>query len=111
MRIDENNLKSLNTAQDLNKENKIHKDFEIKEKEEVFLDEKKIEKLVKKMNGKADNMENSIKFEKAEDMDKWIIKVYNKANGDLVRQIPNEEIIKLTKAMDELIGNILDMKF
>lgn len=39
-----------------------------------------------------------------------VVKVMNKQTGDLIRQIPSEETIRLSKALDTLQGMIIQQK-
>ncbi len=52
----------------------------------------------------------SVRFEKDQDMNKFIVKVVDSETNEVVRQIPPEELLELTKTLNELQGNIVDTK-
>lgn len=72
--------------------------------------EKEVKNIVKKLNENVDINKRNVKFEKSQDVDKWIIKVYDPVSGKLIRQIPEKEIIQIAKNIDELMGKIIDKK-
>jgi len=80
---------------------KINKE-EVVEKKQIIT-EKEVENIVKKLNKNTDIDKRDVKFEKSQDTDKWIIKVYDPESGDLIRQIPEKEIIQIAKNIDDLI--------
>lgn len=87
---------------------KINKE-EVVEKKQIIT-EKEVENIVKKLNKNTDIDKRDVKFEKSQDTDKWIIKVYDPESGDLIRQIPEKEIIQIAKNIDDLMGKIIDKK-
>ncbi len=91
-----------------------NKNNEVSNKENIIEDKKITEKevlnLVKKLNENVDINNSGVKFEKSEDVDKWIVKVYNPESGELIRQIPEKEIIQIAKNIDDIMGKIIDKK-
>lgn len=68
------------------------------------------EKLVKKLNETADINKKGIKFEKLDQLNDWIVKVVDKKSGEVIRQIPSEEVVRISKTINEMLGNIYDHK-
>lgn len=110
MKIEDNGMNIAKINNEFNKNDGKIMERKTNENKIEKLDEKKIDELVKKMNEKADNIQKGIRFEKEENIKQWVIKVYDTKTGETIRQIPTEESVKILKAMDETIGNILDMK-
>lgn len=50
----------------------------------------------------------SFKYEITNNPDMIIIKIVDQKSGEIVRQIPPEEAVKLAKAIDELLGVFID---
>ncbi|BBJ28892.1 flagellar protein FlaG [Athalassotoga saccharophila] len=50
----------------------------------------------------------SFKYEITNNPDMIIIKIVDQKSGEVVRQIPPEEAVKLAKAIDELLGVFID---
>lgn len=69
-----------------------------------------MDKIVKKLNQFADIENKGIKFEKAEYNNTWIVKVVNKKSGEIVRQIPSEEMQEIAKGIEEFMGSLFDTK-
>ncbi len=50
----------------------------------------------------------SFKYEITNNPDMIIIKIVDQKSGEIVRQIPPEEAVRLAKAIDELLGVFID---
>jgi flagellar protein FlaG len=53
---------------------------------------------------------NKIIFDYEEEMEKMVVKVIDGETGKMIRQIPNEEIVRLSKNIDKLDGLLIDKK-
>ncbi len=51
----------------------------------------------------------SIRFEIDQESDEVIVKVIDKESGDVIRQIPSEELVELSKKINEYNLHILDI--
>jgi len=49
----------------------------------------------------------SVRFEKSPDSEELIIKVVNAGSGEVIRQIPAENVLGIKKGLDGLTGHIL----
>ena len=93
------------------KTNNLLREIEKKRNEKEFKPSEKtheLDKVLKKLNENTDIMDKSIKFEKIYEEDKIIVKVYNIETGEIIRQIPSEEMMKLSRNMDEIVGILFD---
>ncbi|BDU51073.1 flagellar protein FlaG [Haliovirga abyssi] len=70
----------------------------------------KVETKLKELGIKTDNKDKGIRYEKDDDTNKWVVKIYNEQTGEMLQQIPAKEIINVAKGVEELIGNVLDKK-
>ncbi|SBS28098.1 flagellar protein FlaG [Marinomonas spartinae] len=95
--------KVVQTLSDTNKTNKEDS------KEQTFSD--KIEpNQVKQMNTKMAQLNFHLSFEMSKDSNEKIVKVIDQTTGDVVRQIPSEEFIKMSKRIDDIISQLRDIK-
>jgi flagellar protein FlaG len=49
-----------------------------------------------------------LRFAKFEELDRTYIKVIDKTNDEVIRQIPSEEVLKLAAKLEEMIGILFD---
>ncbi len=64
--------------------------------------------LTKKLEELKKVVKTSFKYEILKNPDMIVLKVVNDENGEVVRQIPPKEAVKLAKAIDELLGLFVD---
>ncbi len=71
--------------------------------------EKKVqpEELLNQIKALTDNGLYSVRFEN-DDLDNLVVKIVDRETDEVIRQIPPEELIELTRHMQELTGNIVD---
>ena len=67
-----------------------------------------IETAVREINTSLQMRSISLRFEVDEDTDKLIVKVVDAANGEVIRQIPNEEVVRIAKVMGKAPGLLMD---
>lgn len=60
-----------------------------------------LEQAVAKLNDYVQNTERKLNFQLDEDAGLTIIRVYDKATDELIRQIPNEEAVSLAQKLNE----------
>ena len=68
------------------------------------------EELLSQIKALTENGIYSVRFEKDSDNGNFIVKVVDSETNEVVRQIPPEELIELTKTLKELQGNLVDTK-
>jgi flagellar protein FlaG len=71
--------------------------------EEPSLQER-VSEIVREMNEQIQQHSTQLEFVIDGDTNDVIVKIVNKESGELVRQIPPEELVNLTKAFSELRG-------
>ncbi|WP_425642702.1 flagellar protein FlaG [Marinomonas gallaica] len=65
---------------------------------------------VEDVNIKMRQLSVGLSFEKSEDGEESVVKVIDQDTGELVRQIPSEEFIEMSKRLDEIFGELKDFK-
>ncbi len=63
-----------------------------------------IEMAVKSVNATLESRSISLQFEVDRDTDKLVVKVVDRSNGEVIRQIPTEEVVRIAKVMDRQAG-------
>lgn len=67
--------------------------------------------LSKELNNYMDHLQVSIGFVLHEDLDKQVVmEIKDRKTGELIRQIPSEELLKIREKMIESTGLILDQR-
>ena len=59
---------------------------------------------------RMDQMGTNLQFSMDKVAEEIVVKVTDKKNGELIRQIPSEDVIKLRKKLEELSGLLFDEK-
>jgi flagellar protein FlaG len=59
---------------------------------------------------RMDQMGTNLQFSMDKVAEDIVVKVTDKENGELIRQIPSEDVIKLRKKLEELSGLLFDEK-
>lgn len=75
-------------------------------------DSKKVasEEILSKIKELTDNGIYSVRFEHNEEHHGLVAQVIDRESGEVIRQIPAEEILELTKRLEDLRGMIIDTK-
>jgi len=69
-----------------------------------------IETAVHEINANLATRSISLQFEIDQDTDKLIVKVVDQANGVVIRQIPNEEVVRIAKVMGKAPGLLVSQQ-
>ncbi len=64
--------------------------------------------LLERINELTEDGAYSVRFEKNRDLNEIVVKVVDADSGDVIRQIPPEELLGLTKRLNELRGAIVN---
>jgi flagellar protein FlaG len=67
-----------------------------------------VEQAVRQVNESLALREVGLQFEVDKDTDKLIVKVVDRASGEVIRQIPNEEVVRIAKLMSDGKGLLVD---
>ena len=65
---------------------------------------------LKAMNQKLSQLNVHLTFEMTEDRAQNIVKVLDQSTGDVVRQIPTEEFLKMSERIDAIMSQLSDIK-
>lgn len=65
---------------------------------------------VEVMSKKLSQLNVHLTFEVSEDRDQNIVKVLDQTTGDVVRQIPTEEFLKMSDRIDAIMSQLSDIK-
>ncbi len=66
------------------------------------------EELLTQIKALTEDGVYAVQFEKDRDMDELVVKIVDSKTDEIIRQIPSEEIMELTRQLDELRGNIVN---
>ncbi len=64
--------------------------------------------LTKKLENLKKIVKTHFKYEILKNPDMIVLKIIDESNGEVVRQIPPEEAVRLAKAIDDLLGLFVD---
>ena len=67
-----------------------------------------VEQAVRQVNKALSLREVGLSFEVDKDTDKVIVKVVDRVSGEVIRQIPNEEVVRMAKLMSDGKGLLVD---
>lgn len=70
------------------------------------IDEKQLESTNDKMN----QLNVQLSFEVSEKNGQSIVRVVDQESGDVVRQMPSEEFLKMSERIDDIVNQLKDMK-
>lgn len=73
-------------------------------------DEERLKEAADKINDFIASITTDLKFTIDKDTDLVVVKVISHKTGEVIRQIPSEETLKLAKALDSLKGLIIREK-
>ncbi|WP_392385038.1 flagellar protein FlaG [Marinomonas primoryensis] len=62
------------------------------------------------VNKKMSQLNVHLRFEMTEDRSKNIVKVMDQTTGDVVRQMPTEEFLKMSERIDAIMSQLSDIK-
>ena len=66
------------------------------------------EEVLKQIKALTEDGLYSVRFEKDSNSSQMIVKIVNSDTNEVIRQIPPEELLNLTKKLDELSGSIVN---
>ena len=66
------------------------------------------EELLQQIKSLTEDGLYSVRFENDERSNGLIVKIVNRQSGEMIRQVPSEELLDLSVALDDLRGNIVN---
>jgi flagellar protein FlaG len=73
--------------------------------------EKKLDQAVARLNEQMQANGRKLGFSVDDRLNKQIVRVMNKETGEVVRQIPNEVVIRVANSIEDLKGVLFDGEF
>ena len=73
--------------------------------------QKKVEEAVARLNEQMEANGRKLGFSVDDRLNKQIVRVMNKETGEVVRQIPNEVVIRVANSIEDLKGVLFDAEF
>ena len=67
-----------------------------------------IKKIVDEINAFMESQKRNISFHVDRKADVWVIRVIKEQTGELIRQIPSQEILNIRMRLREMTGGLLD---
>ncbi|MCK8135308.1 flagellar protein FlaG [Pseudoalteromonas sp. 2CM28B] len=72
------------------------------------IEREQLEKVAQQLQGFLGEMNRSLQFQVDEDSGRDVIKVLDKATGDVIKQYPSEEVLSLVSKLSETAGLLID---
>ena len=66
-----------------------------------------VEDAVREVNASLQSRSVGLQFEVDKDTDKVIVKVVDRASGEVIRQIPTEEVVRIAKVLGKAPGMLV----
>jgi flagellar protein FlaG len=66
------------------------------------------EELLNKIKGLTEDDQYSLRFETDQKSDSLVVKVVDSKSGDIIRQVPSEELLNLRERLTEFQGNFIN---
>ena len=74
------------------------------------IDEAELSQAVKQINDFVQDIQRDLEFSVDDDTGRTVIRVYDSKTDELIRQIPNEEVLELAKNLKETNGLLFNAK-
>ena len=68
-----------------------------------------VERAVNEVNAALESRSVGLQFEIDKDTDKVVVKVVDRENGEVIRQIPSEEVLRVAKVMGKAPGLLVSL--
>ncbi len=106
-----NDSKKINTVPEVvDEQNAAQANNESTSIEQVALTSKQLEQVAQQLQDFVGEMNRGLEFSVDKDSGRDVIKVIDKASGDLVKQYPSEEVLDLVSKLSTMIGSFVDAK-
>jgi flagellar protein FlaG len=69
-----------------------------------------VAQAVREVNASLQSRSVGLQFEVDEDTDKTIVKVVDRASGEVIRQIPSEEVVRIAKVLGKAPGLLVSQE-
>jgi len=104
-----NNVNKMNDVADIIENEKVAQaNNESTSIDQVALTSKQLEQVAQQLQDFVGEMNRGLEFSVDKDSGRDVIKVIDKASGDLVKQYPSEEVLGLVSKLSDMIGSFVD---
>jgi len=104
-----NNVNKMNDVADIIENEKVAQaNNESTSIDQVALTSKQLEQVAQQLQDFVGEMNRGLEFLVDKDSGRDVIKVIDKASGDLVKQYPSEEVLGLVSKLSDMIGSFVD---
>lgn len=86
------------------------KDIEIEEFQKKIQGPEKLDALVNRANDLVQNIRRELRFTLEEESGKTVVKVIDSETGEVIRQFPSDELLKLAKSLEQAGGILIKEK-
>ena len=73
-------------------------------------DKKRLDQAISRMNERMQDGGRGLAFKVDPSLDRPVVTVTNRETGEVIRQIPNEVVIRMAHSIDDNKGNLLNAK-
>ena len=78
--------------------------------DQQVLTPEQLQKVAQQLQDFVGDMNRGLEFYVDKDSGRDVIKVIDKASGDLVKQFPSEEVLTLVAKLSDMVGSFIDSK-
>ena len=104
-----NNVNKMNDVADIIENEKVAQaNNESTSIDQIALTSKQLEQVAQQLQDFVGEMNRGLEFSVDKDSGRDVIKVIDKASGDLVKQYPSEEVLGLVSKLSDMIGSFVD---
>tara|TARA_B100000809_G_scaffold110439_1_gene109006 strand:- start:3170 stop:3571 length:402 start_codon:yes stop_codon:yes gene_type:complete len=105
-----NNKKISEVANFVEQQKVVQAEVESSTTQQIPLTAKQLEQVAQQLQDFVGEMNRGLEFSVDKDSGRDVIKVIDKASGDLVKQYPSEEVLSLVSKLSDMIGSFVDAK-
>ncbi len=66
------------------------------------------DQAVHQINQRLESLAINLKFEVDQDSGRTVVKVVDRGSGEVLRQIPSETALQISRSLDKLVGQLVD---
>ena len=81
---------------------------EPKPKADPSLTLEKMQEIIQVANAAMEGANNSLRFQVDESLSQPIVSVVDQKSGDVIRQLPSEEIVRISRSIESMRGILFD---
>ena len=78
--------------------------------QQKVLNAKQLDKVAQQLQEFVGGLNRNIEFSVDKESGRDVIKVIDKASGDLLKQFPSEDVLTMVSKLSEMVGGIVDAK-